>query len=384
MGGKDTLFRDRPDSQRYRSRWNKSQLQYLFCKHRFGKKTTTMRLGRSTYGVLSATAVAAAIASVALIGSSIFVVESFAPTLVVVGRSSLNNNNNNVRLLLSGGIPSSNFLHPLLSSSSSSTQLYASTKTKLKPVAATVVKGSNKMGKKQIILSKKGTGASVVELVTDNASDSELSQEKKIELVLLAIWGISISAFIIINNAYGPWPLFMKTVPERMYFLSHMVGGMLFGGGIILTTCIERLVAKSNNPGVLQFWFDKVPALDGLIVVPALTISMISGTGLSIVRYGGLNIAPPHVGAIFWTLIAFMSWWAATDLTTQGTALKAVERMYEQSLAGEEGLETPKVVVDRHFSNVVSCFFILTLYSMMVLKPGTLIHPIDRLSAFFN
>jgi hypothetical protein len=240
------------------------------------------------------------------------------------------------------------------------------------------------MGKKQIILSKKGTGASVVELVTDNASDSELSQEKKIELVLLAIWGISISAFIIINNAYGPWPLFMKTVPERMYFLSHMVGGMLFGGGIILTTCIERLVAKSNNPGVLQFWFDKVPALDGLIVVPALTISMISGTGLSIVRYGGLNIAPPHVGAIFWTLIAFMSWWAATDLTTQGTALKAVERMYEQSLAGEEGLETPKVVVDRHFSNVVSCFFILTLYSMMVLKPGTLIHPIDRLSAFFN
>ena len=125
MGGKDTLFRDRPDSQRYRSRWNKSQLQYLFCKHRFGKKTTTMRLGRSTYGVLSATAVAAAIASVALIGSSIFVVESFAPTLVVVGRSSLNNNNNNVRLLLSGGIPSSNFLHPLLSSSSSSTVSHA-------------------------------------------------------------------------------------------------------------------------------------------------------------------------------------------------------------------------------------------------------------------
>lgn len=163
----------------------------------------------------------------------------------------------------------------------------------------------------------------------------------------------------------------MKTVPERWFFLSHMVGGMLFGGGIILTTCIERLVAKSANPAVLQFWFDKVPELDGLIVVPALTISMISGTGLSIVRYGGLNVAPPHVGAIFWTLIAFMAWWAATDLTTQSTSLKAVERMYESYQNGEEGLETPKVVVDRHFSNVVSCFFILILYSMMVLKPGT-------------
>jgi len=200
---------------------------------------------------------------------------------------------------------------------------------------------------------------------------SDVDEAKKAELIALGVWGISISAFILINNFYGPWPLILKTVPERAFFLSHMIGGMLFAGGIILTTCIERLVAKSNNPEVLQFWFTKVPELDGLIVVPALTISMISGTGLSIVRYGGLNIAPPHVGAIFWTLIASMSWWAATDLTTQGPSLKAVEEMYEQYEQGEVGLETPKVVVDRHVSNVVSCFFVLLLYSLMVLKPGT-------------
>lgn len=212
-----------------------------------------------------------------------------------------------------------------------------------------------------------------VEIVDESSEGDWVDESKKVELIVLGLWAISISAFILINNFTGPWPLFMKTVPERVFFLSHMIGGMLFGGGIILTTCIERLVAKSSNPQVLQFWFDKVPELDGLIVVPALTISMVSGTGLSIVRYGGLNVAPPHVGAIFWTLIAFMAWWAATDLTTQGTALKAVERMYEQSQNGETGLETPKVVVDRHFSNVVSCFFILTLYSFMVLKPGTLI-----------
>ena len=200
-----------------------------------------------------------------------------------------------------------------------------------------------------------------------------IDESKKVELILLGIWGISISAFILINNFSGPWPAVMKTVPERVFFLSHMVGGMLFGGGIILTTCIERLVAKSGNAPVLQFWFDKVPVLDGLIVVPALTISMISGTGLSIVRYGGLNIAPPHVGAIFWTLIAFMTWWAVTDLTTQGAALTAVNEMYGKYEKGEEeGLITPKVVVDRHVSNVVSCFFVLLLYSMMVLKPGTL------------
>ena len=213
---------------------------------------------------------------------------------------------------------------------------------------------------------------SVAAEVVEEYDVTDLSDEKKLELILLGVWAVSISAFILINNATGPWPLFMKTVPERVFFLSHMIGGMLFGGGIILTTCIERAVAKSNDSKVLQFWFTKVPELDGLIVVPALTISMISGTGLSIVRYGGLNVAPPHVGAIFWTLIAFLSWWAATDLTTQGTALKAVEDMYERGLAGEEGLETPRVVVDRHFSNVVSCFFILLLYSFMVLKPGTL------------
>lgn len=141
-----------------------------------------------------------------------------------------------------------------------------------------------------------------------------VDESKKVEIILLTVWMISISAFILINDSYGPWPAVMKTVPERVYFLTHMVGGMLFGGGIILTTCIERLVAKSANAPVLQFWFDKVPLLDGLIVVPALTASMISGTGLTIVRYGGLNIAPPHVDAIFWTLIAFMAWYANLEI----------------------------------------------------------------------
>lgn len=221
---------------------------------------------------------------------------------------------------------------------------------------------------------------SAVEIVDESSVVNRVDEAKKEELILLGIWGVSISAFILINNFYGPFPLAMKQVPERVFFLSHMIGGMLFGGGIILTTCIERLVAKSNNPGVLQFWFDKVPELDGLIVVPALTVSMVSGTGLAITRYGGLNVAPPHVDAIFWALIAFMSWWAATDLTTQGAALKEVETMYARSLAGETDLETPKVVVNRHVSNVVSCFFILILYSMMVLKPGTILHYKDRKS----
>ena len=216
-------------------------------------------------------------------------------------------------------------------------------------------------------------GAATTTGSVESVEGEYVDEAKKIELILLGIWGVSISAFILINNFYGPWPLFMKTVPERSFFLSHMISGMLFGGGIIVTTCIEHLVAKSQNPQVLQFWFDKIPEVNGWIVVPSLTISMISGIGLSTVRYGGLKNAPPHVAAIFWTLIAFMTWWAAFDLTTQGTALQAVNRMYEEYQNGEEGLETPNVVLDRHVSNVVSCFFVLTLYSFMVFKPGTLV-----------
>mmetsp|Transcript_6909 Transcript_6909/g.10080 ORF Transcript_6909/g.10080 Transcript_6909/m.10080 type:complete len:287 (-) Transcript_6909:70-930(-) len=195
---------------------------------------------------------------------------------------------------------------------------------------------------------------------------------KKLELIGLGVWLLGISGFILVNNFVGPWPAVMKEIPERTFFLNHMVGGMLFGGGIILTTCIEWLVAKNKEVSVLQFWFNKVPILDTLIVVPALTVSMISGTGLTIRRYGGLGTAPPHVDAIFWTLILFLSWWAATDLTTQGTALKAVNDMPLVLKKGEE-VEVPQVVLNRHFSNVISCFFILMLYSVMVLKPGTLI-----------
>lgn len=73
--------------------------------------------------------------------------------------------------------------------------------------------------------------------VTDGSDEGDwVDESKKVELILLGIWGVSISAFILINNFYGPWPLFMKTIPERTFFLGHMVGGMLFGGGIILTT----------------------------------------------------------------------------------------------------------------------------------------------------
>ena len=213
----------------------------------------------------------------------------------------------------------------------------------------------------------------VVADIDATTRSDEADKAKTVELIALGVWLISLTSFILINNYVGPFPVFLKQIPERVFFFSHMIGGMLFGGGIILTTCIEKLAANSKNPEVLEFYFSKIPGLDALIVVPAVTVSILSGIGLATVRYGGLMIAPPHISAIFDTLIAFMVWWGLTDLSTQTTAIKAVNEMYDSYQAGEKDLETPKVVLDRHFSNIVSCFFVLTLYSLMVFKPGTLV-----------
>jgi hypothetical protein len=203
------------------------------------------------------------------------------------------------------------------------------------------------------------------------------SVSKTVEAVALVAWLAAISAFILVNNFIGPWPEAMTHVPERVFFLLHMLGGMLFGGGVLLTAAIEWLVVGNKNDTVLQFWFDKVPLLDGVIVLPALTVSMISGTGLSIRRYGGLGQAPEHIQAVFYALLAFCAWWAFTDLTTQGKALIAVNEWTSEGekAKADEPNDVPNVVELRTISNVVSSLFVIVLYAMMVMKPGMITFP---------
>ena len=200
-----------------------------------------------------------------------------------------------------------------------------------------------------------------------------VDKSKFVEAVGLSVWMASISAFILINNFMGPWPSFMGDVPERVWFLFHMLGGMFFGGGVLLTTAIEYMVATNSNTSVLQFWFDKVPLLDMAIVLPGLTLAMISGTGLAIEHYGGLGLAPAHIQYVFWALLVFATWWGLTDLTTQGSALKAVqEHVAASQLSEGESEKAPDVVLKRTLSNVVSCLLVFLVYSIMVLKPGTI------------
>ena len=207
----------------------------------------------------------------------------------------------------------------------------------------------------------------------ESTTETWVDESKHVELVGLLAWMGSISAFILMNNFMGPWPASLQHVPERIYFLGHMLGAMLFGGGIVLTTCIEWMVAKNKNPAVMQFWFDKVPLLDMALVLPGLTLSMVSGTVLTIVRYGGLALAPPHIVYAFWALVAFAAWWALTDLTTQGSALNAVMEAHAALPDEADELESvPDEVSGRTISNVGSCLLVLLMYGIMVMKPGTL------------
>ena len=200
-----------------------------------------------------------------------------------------------------------------------------------------------------------------------------------LKLVGLAVWMTTLSAYILINQYVGPWPAFLlRNIPERFWYFGHLLGGMAFGGGILLTTCLETLVAQRGDASIGRFWFSQVPLLDMAIVVPGLTVAVVSGIALAVWRYGSLGTAPPHITYAFYALVAFAAWWASTDLTTQASALEAVQKLAveeKRRLPGKAAMENAKAestVLDQRFlSNVVSLGMVLVLYAIMVFKPGS-------------
>lgn len=200
----------------------------------------------------------------------------------------------------------------------------------------------------------------------------EVKESSKVwEFAGLGTWIAGLSSFLLVNNFVGPWPeQFLTTTPVEYFGLTHALAGMLFGGGVILTTLIEWLVTSSKSASVLNFWFGKVPGLDAFVVLPALTASIVSGVGLSVDHYTSLGEAPFHVVAAISTLLAFAGWWAVTDLTTQGAASDAIEEWASEHDESSPLSDVPQIVHLRKISNVVSCLFVAAIYAMMVLKPG--------------
>jgi Predicted integral membrane protein (DUF2269) len=209
------------------------------------------------------------------------------------------------------------------------------------------------------------------------------SKEEKDDSSLKEIAGVgtliaSLSAFLLVNNFVGPWPAAMfEATPVKAFGLTHALGGMLFGGGIIITTLLEWLAVSSKDPSVLKFYFDKVPKLDAFVVLPALAASIFSGVGLAVDHYGSLGESPFHVVGAISTLLIFAIWWAVTDASTQEAANNAIEEWVATLEKKDDYLtsnsaptEFPAIVSRRRISNIVSCMFVAAIYAFMVLKPG--------------
>ena len=160
---------------------------------------------------------------------------------------------------------------------------------------------------------------------------------------------------------------------------------------------------------VLWFWFERVPALDAGLVIPGLALTLISGVAYATDVHGGLGTAPPHIHLAFYVLNAFALWWALTDVTTQGQAAKAIQEWsiaqstmitgdtmlgtnpvqeqqqhkQQQPIGDEAGVvenndiheemnkNLPAILYFRRLSNIGSCLFVIAMYAIMTLKPGT-------------
>ena len=220
---------------------------------------------------------------------------------------------------------------------------------------------------------------------TKSASDQASWREKG----GIVLWFLSLSYFIVRNYKIAPWiPLpFSFTPSKKVWVLVHALSNMFFTGGIILSTIFEFLIVSSagssttRNPEIIKYWFSEngVSKIDKIIVLPALTISIVAGFAQTAIDYGSMASAPKHIRRAIHILATFAMWWIATDsFTTQQKAQRDVMEWYKQvadardtkALQSRLCVDLPRVLYWRRFSNIISCLFVVALYALMALKPG--------------
>jgi hypothetical protein len=193
------------------------------------------------------------------------------------------------------------------------------------------------------------------------ASKSSNSNSSNTKAVFWWVYGASL--FLLYSyRSQTTWPSFIPVISLRALNFVHAMSGMIFSGGIVTTTVLEWMVVNKKKRDLNVFWFATVPRIEKLLVLPALTGSIVSGVAQSFTSYGSLRFAPQHIKSALHLLLAFGLWWAFTDGKTQQ---KAIEASQSADLA-----EIPPVFLQRRISNGVSCIFVFLLYGIMVLKPG--------------
>lgn len=213
----------------------------------------------------------------------------------------------------------------------------------------------------------------------DSLAQQQETKSKVAPAVLgLVTWFTTLSYFIVQNYKFGPWPTKLPTLlPKRGWVLIHALASMLFSGGIILSTILEWSIISgraSANPQVVRFWFSDgtVSLVQKAIVLPALTLTIISGMAQAAMDYGCMSASPLHIRVAIHILATFCLWWGGTDLTTLHVSKAAVLEWYPHNKdTQQEAVDPlPNVLFLRRWSNVVSCLFLGLLYAFMALKPG--------------
>lgn len=193
-----------------------------------------------------------------------------------------------------------------------------------------------------------------------------------VQYMTLGVSLLSVSAFILVNKFVGPWPVPMfEALPDKYWLLIHYVSGTMFAGTIVVSAILENMVTSAKSQEnfkdqLLQFWFERVPQMDAQLVLPSIVLLLVSGTANSFYRYGSLMEAPKHIMLVFVHLVAFLIWWACTDITTQAKVLE----WYHRDDNDDADTSLKQILNWRKISNVGSCMFLLALFAIMTLKPG--------------
>jgi hypothetical protein len=187
---------------------------------------------------------------------------------------------------------------------------------------------------------------------------------------------------------------FVAFLPPQVWSLIHAVSGMIFGGSILCTAMVEwmwpdelqQMLNDRSNQEVtsdtatniddlsLQLLLNKMATktlfpMEGKLVLPAVTGSMISGIAQSFCNYGSLRFAPLHVKSSLHLMFLFGLWWALTDRKSQDDIIR-LSSMHVDSSSTKVTQEVSNIWKRRRFFNFISCLFVLALYGIMVLKPG--------------
>ena len=176
------------------------------------------------------------------------------------------------------------------------------------------------------------------------------------------------SIFIVVNYRVKKacWPAFLVRPPLKAWNFIHSVSGMVFAGSILTTTVVEWFVVRhsrrNKSAGVFEFWFENAPKIEQWMVLPALTGSIISGVAQAALSCGCFKLAPRHVKSSLHTLFLIGLWWGLTDRRTM---------RHVQNSPVVNGGPLPTVVRQRRISNIISCLFLVAIYAIMVLKPGS-------------